>query len=120
MITEIAAASGELLKLINKGVTKTTQERIDALEKQAREDVTTFKEALLCGDLVRVNYMLGGLQHGFTIRLGNAELERLGGVTPSLNGISLLSLFARARYADFTSAVAECVRLYGQSPAAVE
>lgn len=105
MITEIASASGELLKLINNAANKSQVERTDEAHAHATRDVESFKQALLDGALDRLNLQLGGLQHGILVRLTEAESQRLGLLRPDIDGATLLALYARGRAADLA---AEC------------
>ncbi len=105
MITEIAAASGQLLHLIDDLLHQTKTRDINAATARATADVEQFRDELLARDLDAVNLRLGGLQHGILVRLTDAESEQLRAVAPNLDGFALLGLYARARAADLA---AEC------------
>lgn len=105
MVTEIAAATGELLKLINNQASTAQQRRISDAVTQANKDVTQFKQALLDGLVDRINLQLGGLRHGILVRLTEGESRDLGLLRPEIDGNTLLALYARARCADLTADV---------------
>lgn len=109
MVTEIAAASAELLKLINNAATQSQVERTDAAQTTATHDVAQFKQALLDGLVERINLQLGGLQHGILVRLTESESRELGLLRPEIDGATLLSLYARGRAADLAVECREIV-----------
>jgi len=110
MITEIAAASGELIHLIDDLLHQTQTRRLDAATAQASADVQHFKDDLLARNLNSLNLRLAGLQHGILVRLTDAESEQLRAVTPQLDGYALLGLYARARAADLAAQCGEILR----------
>lgn len=111
MITEIASASGELLKLINNAANTSQVERIDEAKTHATRDVENFKQAVLDRSLDRINLQLGGLQHGILVRLTEAESRELAAVRPEIDGATLLALYARGRAADLAAECGEIARL---------
>ena len=110
MITEIAAASGELIHLIDDLLHQTQTRRLDAATAQASADVQHFKDDLLARNLNSLNLRLAGLQHGILVRLTDAESQQLRAVTPQLDGYALLGLYARARAADLAAQCGEILR----------
>ncbi len=111
MITEIAAASGELIHLINDLLHQTQSRRLDAATSIASDDVQNFKNDLLARRLESVNLRLAGLQHGILVHLADAESEQLRGIVPNLDGAALLGLYARARAADLAAECGEILRV---------
>jgi hypothetical protein len=110
MITEIAEASGQLIKLVDDLLHQTQTRRLDAATKGASDDVEQFKDDLLARRLESVNLRLAGLQHGILVHLTDAESEQLRGVAPHLDGAALLGLYARARAADLAAECGEILR----------
>lgn len=115
MVTEIAAASAELLKLINNAATKSQAERIDEAKTNATHDVETFKQAVLDCAVDRINLQLDGLQHGILVRLTEAESNALGALRPEIDGATLLALYARGRAADLAAECSEIVTTLANS-----
>lgn len=109
MVTEIAVASAEFLKLINNAATQSQVERTDTAKANATHDVEQFKQALLDSAVERINLQLGGLQHGILVRLTETESRDLGLLRPEIDGSTLLSLYARGRAADLAAECGEIV-----------
>src|SRR5271154_2679797 len=120
MITEIAAASGQLIHLIDDLLHQTQTRRLDAATFAATDDVQNFKDDLLARRLESVNLRLGGLQHGILVHLTDTESEQLHALNPNLDAFALLGLYARA--ADLAAQCGEILRVTastttGASPA---
>ena len=112
MITEIADATGELLRLVDDLLHQTQTRRLDAAINQASTDVENFKEDLLARRLESLNLRLAGLQHGILVHVTVADAEQLHALQPGLDGFALLGLYARARAADLA---AECAEIYRET-----
>jgi hypothetical protein len=110
MITEIAAASGQLIHLIDDLIHQTQTRRLDAATAQAAQDVQNFKDDLLARRVDSVNLRLAGLQHGILVHLTDAESEQLHRVVPNLDGFALLGLYARGRAADLAAQCGQILR----------
>jgi hypothetical protein len=110
MITEIAAATGQLIHLVDDLLHETQTRRLDAAAQTASDDVQNFKDDLLAHRLDALNLRLGGLQHGILVHLTVAESDQLHAVTPALDGFALLGLYARARAADLAADCADILR----------
>jgi hypothetical protein len=114
MITEIAAASGQLIQLIDDLLRQTQTRRLEAATAQASQDVQDFKDDLLARHLDSVNLRLGGLRNGILVHLTDSESEQLHGIVPNLDAFALLGLYARARAADLA---AECGEIFREAKA---
>ena len=110
MITEIAAATGQLIHLIDDLLHQTQTRRLDAAQSQAQDDVQAFKDDLLARRLDSVNLRLGGLQHGILVHLTDGESQQLRALAPNLDGFALLGLYARARAADLAADCGQIIR----------
>jgi hypothetical protein len=115
MITEIAAATGQLIRLVDDLLHETQTRRLDAATNDASHDVQNFKDDLLARRLDAVNLRLAGLQHGILVHLTVAESDQLRAVAPALDGCALLGLYARARAADLAADCADILRTTASS-----
>jgi len=115
MITEIAAATGQLIHLVDDLLHETQTRRLAAAAQAASDDVQNFKDDLLAHRLDALNLRLGGLQHGILVHLTVAESEQLHALTPALDGFALLGLYARARAADLAADCADILRATASS-----
>lgn len=111
MVTEIAAATAELLKLINNARGSHAEQQIEEAQSNAKHDVEIFKDAVLDRNLERINLLLGGMQHGILVRLTESESRELCAITPEIDGATLLALYARGRMADLTAQLGEIIRV---------
>ncbi len=118
MITELAQASGQLIQLVDDLLHQTQTRRLDAATTEASTDVQNFKDNLLTRDLDAVNLRLGGLQHGILVHLTADESNQLRGITPNLDGFTLLGLYARARAADLAADCAQILQTTASTTAA--
>jgi hypothetical protein len=110
MITEIAAASAQLIHLIDDLLHDTQTRRLDAATARAQDDVQGFKDELLARNLDALNLRLAGLQHGILVNLTPGESDQLRAVLPNLDGFALLGLYARARAADLAAECGQILR----------
>jgi hypothetical protein len=111
MITEIADATSQLVRLVDDLLHQTQTRRLDAAINQASTDVENFKDDLLARRLESLNLRLAGLQHGILVHVTVADAEQLHALQPGLDGFALLGLYARARAADLAAECAELLSL---------
>ncbi len=110
MLTEIAAASAALVRLVDDLLHETQTRRLDTATQRATDDVQGFKDDLLARRLDAVIWRRGRLQHGILVRLTTGESDQLRAINPNLDASALLGLYARARAADLAAECGEILR----------